>query len=538
MTAEVLGCGTCPVGAPPLLVRLSFGLAAVIAAAALAPGAHGSGRSDIGGDVLAARLSTGPVSLSGYRVHGDVNVDARTVKHEFVCHDCEFDGDIDASGTFFRRLVDLSGSKIAGNASMAGAVFEQKLLAAATTFDGTTDLRECVALGAVDMSGAIFHGPALFGLPPAGRPSFHGRVDFSLATFSQLATFESATFATSVDFTLARFDGDAIFAGGESNGRSTYERTIFSGLVDFSERTFNSAVNFEAAEFRDDADFSQALFNGPASFRAVRFGADASFFGAQFFDIASPDQESTFERIRAKGKLDFGLAVFERPTSFAQSSSSATLSFAGTDLRSVPHGIDLHDISVGSFGMSVGSASNAVRDGSGRDREHVLDLIESSAQAVGNLGLANEAHYKRQVLRSEHYSWPLHALDFVFYRLVAGYFVRPINPLLALLAIAAVITLVRVYRRHRTSNIEVRHSWSARTAERSRALARRTPRVISSFPGEFAAALGSVVPWGRGPDGRPARRVEAILYRVVLACAFIGLANSNPTLRQMFDALS
>ena len=34
-----------------------------------------------------------------------------------------------------------------------------------------------------------------------------------------------------------------------------------------------------------------------------------------------------------------------------------------------------------------------------------------------------------------------------------------------------------------------------------------------------------------------ARRIEVFAYRLLFVCALIGLANSNPTLRQMFDAI-
>jgi hypothetical protein len=42
-------------------------------------------------------------------------------------------------------------------------------------------------------------------------------------------------------------------------------------------------------------------------------------------------------------------------------------------------------------------------------------------------------------------------------------------------------------------------------------------------PGHGEAAIG--------------RRFESTVYRVLVVCALFGLANSNPTLRQMLDAL-
>ena len=42
------------------------------------------------------------------------------------------------------------------------------------------------------------------------------------------------------------------------------------------------------------------------------------------------------------------------------------------------------------------------------------------------------------------------------------------------------------------------------------------------------------------PDGAVVggpSRLEMLTYRALVVCVLIGLANSNPTLRQMFDAL-
>jgi hypothetical protein len=45
--------------------------------------------------------------------------------------------------------------------------------------------------------------------------------------------------------------------------------------------------------------------------------------------------------------------------------------------------------------------------------------------------------------------------------------------------------------------------------------------------------------WGGPGGGEPSlgERFQVIIYRLLLVCALIGLANSNPTLRSMFDTL-
>ena len=83
----------------------------------------------------------------------------------------------------------------------------------------------------------------------------------------------------------------------------------------------------------------------------------------------------------------------------------------------------------------------------------VLAMIESSAKARGDLGVANDAHYESLVIASRNYSWPIRVLDFVFYRTFAGYLVRPFQPLLALLALAAVVTAFQLARSGPTPSV-------------------------------------------------------------------------------------
>jgi hypothetical protein len=535
MATEVLDCGTRTArAARPLLCPCT---AAVVALTAVTfpLSARAAGKELSAADV-AESLQRGAVTLVGARVHGNLDLSHRTIRYRFSCRDCIFDGDINAAKTVFVHAIDLGETTVHGNVEMPGATFKGALRADGSTYDGLFDLRECVVRGPADMSAATFRGPALFGIPPPGRPSFTRPVDFSLTTFAQLATFEAATFASSASFTLARFEGESIFAGGESDGPATYIRTVFAGLADFSGRIFTNRATFQSAEFRQEADFSQAEFDDTVDFRKSRFSSGGSFLGAQFLNAEGSERENNFQRLRTAGTLDFGLALFDRPANFAQSTSTGTLSFRDATLD-IHDALNLDDVSVGSLTMSVNSARIAVHDGAARDREEVLGMIESSAKAVGNLGLANDAHYQRQVLRSRHYSTPIRALDFVFYRSAAGYFVRPINPLLTLLLLAAVFTLIHIYLRNRPARPDAaQRDRATSTVGRLRGAAQRVHRIIRNFPAELIDALASIGP--RGAKGNAtSQRLETALYRLLFVCALIGLANSNPTLRQMFDAL-
>ena len=55
----------------------------------------------------------------------------------------------------------------------------------------------------------------------------------------------------------------------------------------------------------------------------------------------------------------------------------------------------------------------------------------------------------------------------------------------------------------------------------------------------FLDTLSSIKSGRIGRRTRPTvgERIEVFVYRLLLACAALGLANSNPTLREMFDTL-
>ena len=165
----------------------------------------------------------------------------------------------------------------------------------------------------------------------------------------------------------------------------------------------------------------------------------------------------------------------------------------------------------------------------------------------GDLAEANQAQYARQVLKSQGYPGWLHFLDFVIYRGIAGYFVRPFRPLIALLAVASVFTLVRVTRTRVRAPAKAwpGHASSPRGPRTLAGVTRQAARGVALAVralGEFAslllATLTLIVPARKGSEPeRQSRQIEVWIYRALFACALIGFANSNATLRDMFDAV-
>jgi uncharacterized protein YjbI with pentapeptide repeats len=492
-----------------------FALVALISLAHTS-GAAGEAQKTVTASTLTHRLRLGSVVLQpGSLVRGDVRFDPR-VKHRLTCQRCRFDGD-----------VDLSGSEVAGTVQLAGATFMRNLLGAGATFGGIVDLRGSHVVGQVDMSEAHFKGPVL----ASAGATFDGAVDFSLATFSNLVSFKTATFNRAARFGLAWFGGDAVFAGGTSAGGAVFARASFQGSTDFHAFTFDkSPITFEGAFFKGHSDFSDVCF-AQVSFNRARFGDGATFAAATFAKVPPSVRPDTFGDVESDGDLNFSFAEIHTPIDFETSDIKGTLSF-GDVTADIDQGLHFLHVTAGAFEMSVGLALAAVNS---EDQRSVLALIESSAKARGDLGTANDAHYARQVLKSQGYWLPWHVLDFVFYRTFAGYLVRPSNPLLTLLALAASMALYR----------------AARAAGRVGRLARVAARTAAGLPRSFVQTLSLIVParWLARKGGEEAASIaadrsgaflqmEAFAYRVLFACTLIGLANSNPTLRQMFDAIN
>ena len=526
-----------------LIVLVPYMLTAVI----LPPAARAAEPGRMTSTELVGSLGSGEaLVLERTRVTGDVDLtELHTVNNLFVCSDCTVVGDLRASNVVFRGPLDLSGLHVTGD---------------------------------VDLRGAIFAQAALFGSPRGNPTKVDGDADFSLVTFYELADFERVTFKRSADFPLAQFRADGIFTeavfqgqavfqaaifenearfGGGASKRAfhrgtTFERASFRGNADFRQRKFMRSITFAGADFLGRADFGQTTFEREATFDRVVFAEGSSFTSTDFNGDRS-DLSASFERATARGKIDFEDADFWTDAVFRNLGAPA-VSFKDADF----HGSTIPVMT----GISTGDLLFPLDDVSRlntEDRKPVLELVESSAKARGDLGLANDARFRLQVLASGGYWWGWRVLDFTLYRGVAGYFVRPRRPLLVLLALALAMTLYRELRRsnpgehastptERTASTpaegdgatpaEGAGATSAESHVRADRLIRRPLSGFWSFVGELLDTLAPIIP-GKSDAAAAStgRRLEVLVYRVLVVCALLGFANSNPTLRQMFDAL-
>jgi hypothetical protein len=535
----------------------ALSLAAVVALAAASPGVAGSLKLEKKKrpPPLAQLLAGKP--LDGVEIHGAVDLSNKTVKQPFECTNCHFDQAVQARNAVFTRLVNFAGS----------------------TFGG-----------AVTMTGATFDAPALFGSPSA-KSSF-GDADFTLATFLDLADFEGAGFTGSATFVLTRFRSDAIFAGEGSTfgGPVSFDRASFAAAADFRQRSFSQTPDFARATFSGRSDFSDSALDMGAMFNAARFGTETSFLGATFGKAPcsrsgepgkQPCAETVFDNVRAAGEINFTSAKIPGTLSVTNVDVSG-LTFANAIFEKSPcesrtpgspktadqceeedGELRIESVRAPDFFIDIDSLNHVVlSDPSSTDqsRREVLGLLESSAKSHNDLALANDAHYRLQSLKSNDYWTPFHWLDVFFYRWIAGYLVRPDHPLFTLLALAILVSVIRVLLLVPMpppvpEASRVRPAWARRfhtaadTPSRIAGALRglRVSRRLGSWlkddfrPGsiQFGHELLDTLRliWPGSAATAKGRRFEAFGYRVLFVCMLFGFANSNPTLRQMLDAL-
>jgi Pentapeptide repeats (9 copies) len=446
------------------------------------------------GTRIISALQERRLALEGATIAGDIDFRSfDVVRHPFSCQNCTIVGRVLGDDVVFDSTLDFSGAQISKS---------------------------------VLMRRARFRGPALFGSTTgsSGRDtSFAGRIDFSFARFDELVTFDAASFHNAADFANARFRSASVFADATFAQHAMFDRAMFADGADFRGVTFRRNATFAAAQFADRADFSRANFaSGVADFRNVRFDRDATFLGSTFTYDGGDALGVTFEGAIAQHDLVFDLATFYGGAIFHQTVAGGLLSFNEIVLSSTRKPFVFSGSSAKGIAMAVGDAMAAVAHGPpyDDDRPHVLRLIEAGAKATGDLGVANDARFSLESLESRRGPWWRRTANVVFYRLIAGYFVRPFHPIVALLVLAVLVAIARASQIQATTT----------------GLVGRGRVRLAATGHEFLEALALIGPHG-AEDPRRGRRMETFVYRVLILCALIALGNSNPTLREMFDAI-
>lgn len=505
---------------------------------------------------VARKLQMGipEVLNNGTTIDGDLQIGSNRVREAFVCRGCTFNGNVYASYARFARGIDLSGSTVKGEVHLENSVFSGPALFSGAKFGNT-----------INGSFATFHDIADF-----EDVEFCCRADFKSAHFGGAARYGGAIFGLASIFHAARFDKQASFERGSFAGPVDFSATTFGDVADFRQAAFGASKNrqcektvcFTDAVLRGPADFSDAVFSPPAVFGDAKFAMDVSFRRAVFDSSVSFAPSVSFAQTTIGGRLDLSTA---KVNGLAQLKS---LSVKELVLRDTVFGagskLGAEALLIGDLVASLDAINLVPED---TNRAPLLRVLESSARARGNLGLANDAHFQLQEIAARDDWLPRRVADYVLYRIVAGYFVRPLWPLFWLIFIVGVATCLRAFRSTRKHPASV----SAQPRARSRAVSTRPGRAhvltvlaaggtstlgeghpetspadqanarerlsrrFGSVVGGFVRALGLTITGREEPS--PLRRAEVFVYVFLIACFLLALANTNPTLRSMFDAL-
>jgi hypothetical protein len=513
-----------------------FIAASACSTAAAAPSAHHRGttpcRPAVEGNALARQLrSDGRVLCTGTIVRGDVDLTGADIAGVFVCNRCQFRGRLLGRRAVFERGIDLSGSHVTGSVEMAGARFAE---AALFSFPGSGDEFAPKSLqpprssfdGVVDFSSAIFDEMAVFDGArfvsearfASGR--FRGVARFAHASFGGLASFAAATFGENSLFAHAEFGQGAYLQGAAFEGAADFRDTGFSGAAVFDEAAFGGRADFAQSRLLANASFDNARFAGDASFRQVLSGQgerdDEGVFA--LLNIYRRPVRLSFDHATFAGKLDLTSAALWGDVEFASvSAREISLEHALLGKASTLH---MSDLSAGALSVDPGALQSHLD--AARDQERAaLHTVETTAKDDGDLGRANDAHYRVQVLASDDDSPMRHRLDFALYRWVAGYFVRPWLPLLWLLVLVVIAVTWRLFRDDDPVDTKP------------------PPGRLEQVGDTLATAVvNTLTLGGKGnATATPAHRLEVSVYTALLACFLLSLANTNPTLRQMVEGV-
>ena len=539
-------------------LRLACAAAVILVAPGLAHGAE----TTISGAQLAQLVGAGEtVEMDGLTVVGDVDLrPLETTARIFRCTRCTFEGAIEASNLTFERVVDLSGSRLERGANFEGAVF-----------------RDAFLMRSVGEQAATVVEPAVF----------------TLAAFEDRANFDGSQFGSDADFRVTQFVGDASFAGATVAGDARFDSATFEGRAQFNGSSIGGDADFTTATFRDKADFRRVGFAGDATFSGAGLDAvdftQSRFSGVLTFEEASIEGTCSFRAATFEADVLFGGVALRGPTDFQAASAQGEIDFTDTsatdrfDLRglSTTHPIWLDRVTAPALEMDLDRLGNIT---STAVQIRVLAMIEAGARERGDIDLANDAAFRRSQLQTDRKDG-MDRLVGQAGETVGGYLVQPLVPARAMVLLLAIGTLVRAVARLVPAISRRRLAWDLAPAPvaadggagpmigASNDTAHDPPtapdpagnpassrathdalltvgKTAATVARAFADTLRAAV--RLRPQDIPERRrddlsaygaallaaAEWFAYKLLFALFLIGLANSNPTFKQLVEAVT
>jgi hypothetical protein len=493
-------------------------------------------------------------------------------------------GELDFSGAVLHDAFLLARSATRPASVASQASFSLSTFAGRAAFDGTA------FGGDLDLRGAQLEGPASFAdMEVVGAARFDGAIFAGDADFASSPADPGAASGDGTPATPPSTLGCPGATRHALEGIASFVGTTFVGKADFGERCFGSSVTFTGAQF-GTANFGLAAFLGRAVFDGATIAGDLSFRAATFSDDVS------LQQVLIHGSADFDGAIFHKSVQLFRTSVLGLVS-----LQEVLFGgsLGLGSVQLAGLHMSLDDLDH-VRGAV--DRERALSTIESTARADGDLAVANDAAFLRASIESSADTGLQRVEDAVAEQaggyLVKPFY--PLRAILVLLVVGTVVrTLVLLRWRfgpapaaRAAMNIEpspatvtsvsgaggpasngdvgsgsvaTPDSERSRDSGRSRhpvavlgihagsttsVLLKRSSELVLFLARSASASLRAAI------RGRPAdlpadagdrlavygvvllAGTEWLAYKLLAAVFLIGLANSNPTFKQLLEAVS
>jgi hypothetical protein len=368
-----------------------------------------------------------------------------------------------------------------------------------------------------------------------------GRTSLVGARFARAASFRGMQLDGALDLEQASFTagwqfvGDRPAAVGGANataaGPVSLRGAQFGGLVDVRDRVFAASVDGRGAVFTGTALFTTAFLQ------------DLDFAGATFSDL---DARGAI----VSGTLKFTNATLTSLELARASVGSLEMASARVTKQAALEGIVVSGVVVvdelraGSLLMDIDLLSHA---GGRKAQLNAYSQVESTARAAGDGKLANEAHYRRLALSGRGGSWLHRTTDFVFYRGVMGYLVRPLHPVTTILVVVLLGTIARAwFEREQARRVPTRST--PRVDRPKRGWVRAGQAVAAAF-NRFSRALGNTLrpkPSIPSPAGQrhfapyavaAGRWAEFLMGKALLFLFVVCLGNANATLHDLFQTL-
>ena len=511
--------------------------------ALLAPPPVATARLTRSGASVAEDLRFGrSLRLANATIVGTITLDPGTVvRGPLVCSQCVLRGSLQVSGVTFDAPIKFVGGHVTGDFDAVGAQFRDVLALRQASIDGQARLD-----GATLRRGAVID-----------HTQFHQTVDLSSAAFGGPASFACSGFSGALIVDHATFAGAAVFAarpkGTDNTCASDFRQSAnFAGAnfrreADFTRRSFHGPVSFTNSAFRGHTDFANASFAEDADFTAATFQRDTTFANAAFGKTAG------FDSVAVVGLIDLASANLHGKTaSFTRATGSGTISLQGASLAN-NGALLLKGTSQPKVLADVSSVAHVPAPG----RETALRLVESSATASGDVGLANDARYQRLTDRHNTLTGLRKTFDGLVYRDAAGYLVRPKRPTLVLLVLVALGGLLRWFPKLRDEGrdlVKRVKAWHGgpgripRTIDRLRFYTVKLERMLGALPGGVLKALGVAarptpdisLEDSRSPDAYLKTTLQWLEYlgqKFLIGALVVGVLSHNEATRKFLEAL-